>query len=827
LCGGCILKNILMSLSFCSLILLTSCNLASHGSNRSPDSAIKFSDSGQSCASQALPNMQSFFNAQATDAQVVQTWDCFRGAVQLFEKYARSSTDSENFTPDEFRAFLEKYFLGQIKISDQLLYEVMRIKQVLIGGRIDEVTRSDLKKIEEFLIGLQKEALALNRHMKVIINSANAATVPATEIEVNFAESQLLASAKNLAELFDGSQLPYSFSDFRTFLKEFSNLYDQIGAHWSGPQFISDHLEAFSNAKAFFLRPAPDSIAPREWAEIFTTGAKLYGGWLRISYILGPQDRLTTGYGLDQLIICVHGFFDVLQTSIDRKANSRIEFDQFNNLVATASDLGMLSAANIKKATFLNLAAPIFFKVYSPAKNGVRTTPKGIDQTIFDMMKSDFDSWADMQKVYDRIISKLPAPQKSPSLSQLKVLWSAEPYDFPLAGEEIHRYLNRDHPVQYRSNGTIILEKDILDLPVDQAAFTGINWRRLFVSSLVRGYTEDAEKYHFDGVTSSQFHQFYNDIRQLGIDLRFLDPRDNSIWHSLFLYAHLFLLSSEKSDRLSFQNGMDIVSYSMGGGKMSSRAYNDMRIGCQNFENDVYGLPMLDVNCYRQSFRKKFAFYYQELPHWVHAAHSWTDNDWLNFQSSIEDLARVHGHSEEHLESADINKTSIIFQYVDTMFVRYDLDNSETINLPESMNFYPLIHDALIDGSGIPNESILEAIFTYIMKFGEAPKKDTLSLLKLYIWKLQKYSWSYEADRIQMVKVLMALSSSSAQAPASQMRAASLNPLLSTLSIAAPDLQTYVLDRFAQFESVQDWRQIITDPQERLEIEKFQNDLAH
>jgi hypothetical protein len=26
---------------------------------------------------------------------------------------------------------------------------------------------------------------------------------------------------------------------------------------------------------------------------------------------------------------------------------------------------------------------------------------------------------------------------------------------------------------------------------------------------------------------------------------------------------------------------------------------------------------------------------------------------------------------------------------------------------------------------------------------------------------------------------------------------------------------------------VQDWRQIITDPQERLEIEKFQNDLAH
>jgi len=786
---------------------------------------------------QALPNLQAFFNAKADDTQVAQTWECFAGAIQLFEKYVRSSDSTSNFSAVEFRAFLEKYFMGTLQISDQLMYQVMRLKQVLIGGAIDEITRDDLKQIENLLSGIEREALALNRHMKVITNVSNASQMHFNEVDVNFAESQLIASAKNLGLLFNGSKVPYNFSDFKSLMTEFSAFFDQLGTHWAGPQYVIDHLDELAIFKVFFLRPEADSIAPHEWDELFSTAAQIYGASLRINYILANQDRLTTGYGLDQLVICVNKFFDALKNAIDRKPNKRIEFDQVKSLLSVIFDLGIIDYPKIKKNTTLNLVAPVFFKIYSPAKAGVRPVPLGVDERIFEMMRDDFLSWAEMQKIYDQIISKLPVPQNSPSLVQLRGLWESQSQTakYETAADEIKRILQRDRPQQFRSNGSLIFESDILNLPLDQEAFTGINWRRIFISSLLRGYTEDADQYHFDGVTRDELHQFYTDIRQFGIDLKFLDPRVDMIWSSLFLYSHLFLLSSEKSDRVNFQQGMDIVSYSMSSAIMSRRAYSDLRSRCQNFENDVFGLPMLDVDCYRMYFRKQFAVYFQELPHWVKAANSWSDLQWQTFQTSIENLARVHGNSSAHLESADLDKTSMIFQYIDTLYVRNDNDGSDTLNVKESMNFYPLLHDALIDASGISNESLIESVFTYIMKFGVAPTKDLYGLYKLFLWKLQKSSWAYEDDRIQMVKVLTTLSDAEPQAQSLIQNSldykpnskTSVNPVISTLSITAPNVEGYVWDVFAEFTHVHDWRELFKDPAQQQDIQNFYNQINH
>ncbi len=813
---------------------LFSCNLSSHGPTSSSNDTIAFSGTQADCINTALPNLQNFFNAQASDEQVAQTWECLNGAVQTFERFVRPSDQTTDFTPDEFRSFVQKYFMGSLTISDSLLTEFMRIKQVLVGGTMDKITHGDLLKIESFLTGIEKEARAINPHMKVIVNVMNTSAVTVNEVDVNYAESQMIESATNIGKLFNGSQNPYNVSDFQTFMTELSALYDQLGHHWDGPNYIIAKLGAFSNAKAFFLRPSPTSIAATEWPELLGTASQIFGIWMRVSYILNPTDRLTTGYGLSQLILTLHKGFDILQTSMNRKANSQIDFEVFNNLLTTVFDLGLISNPHLVKNTLLNLAAPIFFKVYSPATVGVRVVPSGIDTRIFALMLNDFDGWAEMQQLYDSVAQGLPTPQSNPSLTQLQTIWKTltpvhtQPY------QEISDFFARKYPQQFNSNGTLIFEKNISGMPVDQAAFTGINWRRLFVSALVRGYAEDPS-YHYTGVTEDQFHQFYLDVNQLGIDLKFLDSRTPNIWSSLFLYAHVFLYSSNTSARLGFEQGMDIISYSMSASKMSNRAYADLAANCPNLQLDVYNLPMIDVNCYRLNLRQKFSIYFQEMPHWVKAFNSWNDSQWNDFIVSIETLARVHGNSNLPMESADLSKMSNVFGYIESVYVMDDKDNSDTINLTESMSFYPLIVGSLVKTTGINNDTLNETIFTYIMKFGTAPSETALSLAKLYLWKLEKSFWAYEEDRIQMIKVLNALSSANrppmhamslVQNPMSEKVMIARNPAMSTMTIANPNVQAYIEGVFANFSQVADLTTLFADPLDRIRIRLFEEDLA-
>lgn len=818
------------------ILSLFSCNLSSHGPTSSSNDTISFSGSGAGCISTALPNLQNFFNAQTTDDQAAQTWSCLSGAVQTFEKYVRSEENSADFTPAEFRSFIEKYFMGQMTISDQLLSEVMRLKQVLIGGTMDQISHNDLLQVEKFLNALEKEARALNPHMKVFANVMNPSQITANEVDVNFAEMQLIESARRLGQLFNGSQTAYKVSDFQTLMSELSLLYDQLGHHWSGPEYIIGKLGAFSNAKAFFLSPNPNNVESKEWPDLFSTAAQLYGIWMRVSYILNPTPRLTTGYGLAQLILTMNKGFEIVQASMNRKENKEISFDAFNNLLTTVFDLGIINNPKLIKKTLLNLAAPIFFKVYSPQIAGVRAVPSGLDHRIFTMMKDDFDGWAEMQQLYDSITMNLPSPQNSPSLTQIQSLWKNLKPIHKLQYDEIAEFLARKNPQQFNSNGTLIFEKNIAGRTLDQPAFTGINWRRIFVSSLIRGYADDPS-FHFAGVTKDQFHQFYYDINQLGIDLHFLDPRVSNIWSSLFLYAHLFLFSGDTNPRLSFEQGMDIISYSMSAGQMSRRAYNDLAAICPNLQLDVYNLPMLDVDCYRSNFRLNFGYYFQELPHWTAAASNWTETQWNDFMVSIETLARVHGNSNQPMESADLDKASNVFEYIESMYVLFDSDNSGTISLNESMNFYPLIESSLAAASGINDDTLNESIFTYIMKWGVAPTKDFMGLAKLFLWKLFKNNWAYDEDRIQMIKVLNALSNASGpnltgsvsllSVPVGQTPVVARNFALSTMSISQPSVDAYVEQVFARFSQTPDLRTLFSDPLDKQQITDFTNLIAH
>jgi hypothetical protein len=738
------------------VLLVSGCHSPIRDSAPKSSNEIVVQGLGQSCIDQALPQIQNYFNASASASDVTQATACIVGSLDTFDKHVRGANPNY-FTSEELRTFLQVYFSdpnekSRFNISSTLMLETMRMKQVVLGGDIDHITHGEIQQIRVVLNTLRDEMIKLNPHLRVgfMISAAGDPTVQPAQVEAAIA--QFASSFQVISTLLSHAQVPYTNDNLLAFLKEVAKLYDS-NTGWQGPRWLADHMSTFDAVKSFFLRPPGNSISPNEWPSLLLTASRLHGLWIRYHYLLQPHKFRTTGSGLSSLIDTFNQFMDIVQIGIEMKPGKVIEYKQINDLIVELYHLNMINLP-IQQSTMVDLVNPIVKKLYSPAVGGVHPVPLGITLPILQMMRDDFMNWAEMQQIYDRRTADLTPWQKTHlNLSQFRKIWKNVSATHLAAAQDIEVIINRRLPLSYNER-VIYFDRNPAHLPMTQEAFTSLNWKRFFIALVLRGYGADGAKAKETGLSPKEFHEFYSELYQLALELRILDPRFPNVGDSIFQESHIFFFTSDGKPRLTYSEGIDLISFALSGGEISGRAYRAMRSKCHELQPDVYNLPMLEVGCYRRELRNNFAEYFKYMPGIAKISDSLNQQDWSEFLIALESTARVHGYSQLPMESADLDKMSAIFQYVESLFLRFDKDGSGTLSVEESMKMYPLLRDVLVEVSGLTDESDLVALYTYILKNGEPPAKDDLwSAGDFLIWK-HLTSWKYEVNRVQVIKIL-------------------------------------------------------------------------
>ncbi|RYZ66797.1 MAG: hypothetical protein EOP05_18605, partial [Proteobacteria bacterium] len=125
---------------------LSSCSVSTNdgGDGQGP---LKLTLPQTDCLARAFPVVQSYFQGTSNVSEVGEAFNCASEAVTMFTANTQGA-NPDYYTPKEIRSFLEQFFLGDIKISDSLLSEAMRLKQVLLGGAIDKITRQELAQAQ-------------------------------------------------------------------------------------------------------------------------------------------------------------------------------------------------------------------------------------------------------------------------------------------------------------------------------------------------------------------------------------------------------------------------------------------------------------------------------------------------------------------------------------------------------------------------------------------------------------------------------------------------------------------------------------------------------
>jgi len=279
------------------------------------------------CLSKAATDLKSFFDATVTDQNLVTAWRCIEAAFVQFDKYVVGQ-DRDRYTSQEMVTFLEKNFFendsSSSTIHKELQLELMKLKQVFIGGSVDSITRDELKKSQTFLREISEMTVAINPYMKIImlkwrpdLNSSRDNDLAA------FEKSNLAAQvfAKKLSVIMKSNTSIYKISDALKLFEEFEVFFKD---DWAWIEDLQKLLPAAKKLKKVLAGGNEEMISNLEWPPVLTLGIRGFYQYLRYHYFIKSTADSGAGIRLVYIARTLEDIFSIFQDLLTEKEGGTV-----------------------------------------------------------------------------------------------------------------------------------------------------------------------------------------------------------------------------------------------------------------------------------------------------------------------------------------------------------------------------------------------------------------------------------------------------------------------------------------------------------------------
>lgn len=242
---------------------------------------------GTSCLGDSGRAFSDFFKGAGQDEAITNAWTCWSDVFVSFHRYVRGQ-NRDGYTSQELATFLEHNLLGASstgRISPALQKEVMKFKQLFVGGSRTLITRQEILDLIDILKTLKGLSLRANPHMKVYLMKWNAREADGTSASrepYERAEAELQHIAATFASLIRKDYEAYGLTDLAGLVRELSVLME----FQDSTDMISKALNVGQTLKAALLGGDANSLAPRDWSPILKAVGTSYAQYLRYHYFI-------------------------------------------------------------------------------------------------------------------------------------------------------------------------------------------------------------------------------------------------------------------------------------------------------------------------------------------------------------------------------------------------------------------------------------------------------------------------------------------------------------------------------------------------------------
>jgi len=741
-------------------IALSGCGLKLNEKASQP-SAISYSGKDYSCVSQIPQHIEQYVNDQMTDEQITDFTGCLKNAFQSFANYTRGREES-TYSADEIRNFLERSFIKDRTISDQLLHEFMVIKQALVGGDSVRIARSELFDAIDFIDDIRAEAIRMRPYIRYLnprliredaakTNSDNWKYIDSHLMEANAALNQSIGT---IAARLEKSKKEYPLDNLEAFLTEF-RAFVHWEEHFPDARPVPQWKALLRSFKEITVSPQkPDVIRVGDWKPLLQSVSEWYLTYLE--YDIGVKGkRVMEDQGLQNTINLVNEMLHLTRTAI-WKQPKEITFDQLSRLTVALHDLGWIP--DYIRTTSIDQAARALVTRMAGQSS---TSPderegkvKGLTIPALDVFESEFTRWANVQITLDSRFKKTNAfsldnvpPIKSHigMLPEVKIgnttadsmVSDADWVEF----DKVETFLRPLFP-----DGFPRVELVPNSLNQRYGVYNGfynlsfLNLFRAGGALVFRGYARDVGKSGLwtAGIRSTELQKFYVDFRDIGIDLAIVDRNNTNAGSRAFVEAKLFTSSAQglnydprnpDAGELNFVEAIEYFAYLYSGGMMARDVYKDLSKLCPLGPEDDNGSPAVSRACAIGLMPGLFDEYMVNLPFLQDFMKKSTADQRLAFTNTLV-LATcsecVDGKGPQWMQMSEISTMTVVTHYVESTMIRFDANQDGLLSNSELEKAVPIFAGFLkkIAKDTLNKElsdSQARAAFFYILKYQSIP----------------------------------------------------------------------------------------------------------
>lgn len=626
------------------LVLGIGCGL-NIGDEKEKETPVKLDARGFHCVTHIRENLDGYFRAEFTSKETGEFYDCLKRAFTQFQSYTRGA-DRDSYQPEELRRFLENNFLKPGAISDPLLRESVNLKVMLLGGTTDKITRAEFTKLNDVLDIFKAASIQMQPYLRALNTRVGIGAIP--EYRQRLSEARAASEATIRVAQYLGQQLgekinSYPLVQMQEFLVELARfIYGSDTDSAIKARRWADLLGIF---KTVTTGGARDVVEPQEWGTLLQAGFGWYSFYIRFHYENG-DGSLIYGPGLEDFVDNVGRAIHLIELAINRQTEKVLKFEDLEQLAYRMKALGLMPAKFSASGVSQSLR-PVIDRILGDTQvKPKKRSSAGLNLYALNQAKSEFYRWADIQIYLDRSFS--PAQQAQSVDLAMKVLGAPSPAGLridpaPLGikfftsgaehivSQELENIRRLVRPLFKVNSSKVVLApiEELGELDVYHGFYnlSVMNVVRGLVRILIRGYAEEQSRVsQMQGLTDEEMTHFFRDVKELGRDLHFIDPRNvPGLGGRAFTEGNVFTFNGNGLQRpnpdnptahlLNFEEGLELVSLIYSGGNLNDELYHLGLKACPKGSIDVFGRPKVDRECFRKKALAELSSHLVGLPH--------------------------------------------------------------------------------------------------------------------------------------------------------------------------------------------------------------------
>ncbi len=656
-------------------------------------------------------------------------------------------------------------FVPKLKISDRLLFEVMKIKVLLFGGELSQFAKADFDyartKLEtyHFLTGKLLDysgiyALSWDPHSR-----------PDAQAHAYFAEAEknLIFVATRLGDSFETA---YNLND----LIQLASAVDELYPDHRGQSYLSTaqkYVPVLIATKNILLSDAGSSIGDKatgrseeeirldlrkHWGFFLSSTANLFSRYSYYTYFVAPlpKGKTVTSGVFQTLITDSISFLEGVISQKPALPIQAISFAEFHRLWGSLQQ-AQIMPADLKLSTLDSLTRILTQRFLNPPETRlIGKSPEGLTLTGLQTLRSELGLWQTDIRFFDQIYAGVAVDAGLPGTSILANLNTQPAGD---AYSELKMIYNSPLSLAFDSLGRLSF---VRPLPAyTRSTSDMINLIRTMVRLIIRSYAGEMGRItSYQGLTQPEFNQFFDDITPALVDLHIIDPSRKGFADNRFRDANLFSPFANGDDFADFREMSGLSLFLISGLKLDWMLQADLAKNCKITQpSENKNTWSVDEKCLSGFYLNQMDQSLASMPEFLNFKKHLTPEQYNELVLNILKSSGYVASESSQVHLSDLALFPHVIQYMENVYQIYDVNHDGSLDTDEAMKVYPIFKATLHKVSNLSGDTFLKGLFAWLLKNGKPP---ALSEGAAFTgWCIAgPGTWHLQADRAKLAQIL-------------------------------------------------------------------------